>query len=47
MRDSQADLPGEGIFAEGVTVTYRNGLTALTDASFADPHRYDHRAGRA
>lgn len=28
---------GEGIFAEGVTVTYRNGLTALTDASFAIP----------
>ncbi|MFN5997786.1 MAG: manganese/iron ABC transporter ATP-binding protein [Paracoccaceae bacterium] len=27
----------EGIFAEGVTVTYRNGLTALTDASFAIP----------
>ncbi|MDP3196368.1 manganese/iron ABC transporter ATP-binding protein [Tabrizicola sp.] len=28
---------GEGIFAEGVTVTYRNGLTALTDASFQIP----------
>ncbi len=28
---------GEGIFAEGVTVTYRNGLTALTDASFEIP----------
>ena len=28
---------GEGIFAEGVTVTYRNGLTALTDASFVIP----------
>jgi manganese/iron transport system ATP-binding protein len=27
----------EGIFADGVTVTYRNGLTALTDASFAIP----------
>jgi manganese/iron transport system ATP-binding protein len=27
----------EGIFAEGLTVTYRNGLTALTDASFAIP----------
>ncbi|MBN8631941.1 MAG: manganese/iron ABC transporter ATP-binding protein [Rhodobacterales bacterium] len=27
----------EGIFAEGVTVTYRNGLTALTDASFQIP----------
>ena len=28
---------GEGIFAEGVTVPYRNGLTALTDASFEIP----------
>lgn len=38
MRDDQRN-PGvlEGIFAEGVTVTYRNGLTALTDASFAIP----------
>jgi manganese/iron transport system ATP-binding protein len=27
----------EGILAEGVTVTYRNGLTALADASFAVP----------
>ena len=27
----------EGIFADGLTVTYRNGLTALTDASFAIP----------
>lgn len=34
MRDT---VPTEGIFAEGVTVTYRNGLTALTDASFAIP----------
>jgi manganese/iron transport system ATP-binding protein len=34
MRDTQTP---EGIFAEGVTVTYRNGLTALTDASFAIP----------
>lgn len=34
MRDISAT---EGIFAEGVTVTYRNGLTALTDASFAIP----------
>lgn len=34
MRDSQVT---EGIFAEGVTVTYRNGLTALTDASFQIP----------
>jgi manganese/iron transport system ATP-binding protein len=29
--------PQDGIFAEGVTVTYRNGLTALTNASFAIP----------
>jgi manganese/iron transport system ATP-binding protein len=28
---------GEGILAERVTVTYRNGLTALTDASFVIP----------
>jgi manganese/iron transport system ATP-binding protein len=34
MRDSPAT---EGIFAAGVTVTYRNGLTALTDASFQIP----------
>ncbi|MBU1174064.1 MAG: manganese/iron ABC transporter ATP-binding protein [Alphaproteobacteria bacterium] len=27
----------EGIRAEGLTVTYRNGMTALTDASFAIP----------
>lgn len=39
MRDTAGDLgaAGEGIFAEGVTVTYRNGLTALTDASFQIP----------
>lgn len=38
MRDETADLGvTEGIFAEGVTVTYRNGLTALTDASFQIP----------
>jgi manganese/iron transport system ATP-binding protein len=39
MRDSSGDTEtgGEGILAEGVTVTYRNGLTALTDASFAIP----------
>jgi manganese/iron transport system ATP-binding protein len=39
MRDSTEaiDTGGEGILAEGVTVTYRNGLTALTDASFAIP----------
>lgn len=36
MRDT-AEPFGEGIFADGVTVTYRNGLTALTDASFAVP----------
>ena len=34
MRDTRTS---EGIFAEGVTVTYRNGLTALTDASFRIP----------
>ncbi|MDO5604822.1 MAG: manganese/iron ABC transporter ATP-binding protein [Paracoccus sp. (in: a-proteobacteria)] len=28
---------GAGITAEGVTVTYRNGMTALRDASFAIP----------
>ncbi len=33
----QSTTAEEGIFAEGVTVTYRNGLTALTDASFAIP----------
>ncbi|MEO8410121.1 MAG: ATP-binding cassette domain-containing protein, partial [Propionivibrio sp.] len=27
----------EGLFVEGLTVTYRNGLTALHDASFATP----------
>lgn len=39
MRDTTGDMTtdGEGILAEGVTVTYRNGLTALTDASFAIP----------
>lgn len=35
MRDTAS--AAEGIFAEAVTVTYRNGLTALTDASFAIP----------
>lgn len=29
--------PSPGIQAEGLTVTYRNGLTALTDASFEVP----------
>ena len=28
---------GAGILAEGVTVTYRTGVTALRDASFAIP----------
>jgi manganese/iron transport system ATP-binding protein len=41
MRDTAeqpgAELQGDGILAEGVTVTYRNGLTALTDASFSIP----------
>lgn len=39
MRDiaGEAGTGGEGIFAEGMTVTYRNGLTALTDASFQIP----------
>jgi manganese/iron transport system ATP-binding protein len=38
MRDDQGQTAiAEGIFAEGVTVTYRNGLTALTDASFQIP----------
>lgn len=36
MRDT-AEPVGEGILAEGVTVTYRSGLTALRDASFAIP----------
>ena len=39
MRDAPpgGDTSGEGIFAEGVTVTYRSGVTALIDASFAIP----------
>jgi manganese/iron transport system ATP-binding protein len=39
MRDmmSIGEPEGEGILAEGVTVTYRNGVTALADASFAIP----------
>lgn len=32
-----ADEDGSGILAEGVTVTYRNGHTALRDASFRIP----------
>ena len=31
------DEPGEGLVARDVTVTYRNGLTALWNASFAIP----------
>jgi len=34
--DPQADI-GQGILARDVTVTYRNGLTALRQASFALP----------
>lgn len=41
MRDLTADTsatgPAGGILAEGLTVTYRNGLTALRDASFMVP----------
>lgn len=39
MRDTIAsgEPGGDGILAEGVTVTYRNGVTALTDASFSIP----------
>ena len=38
MRDEMAEGgDGGGILAEGVTVTYRTGLTALTNASFAIP----------
>jgi manganese/iron transport system ATP-binding protein len=39
MRDTTGigDSDSAGILAEGVTVTYRNGLTALADASFAIP----------
>ncbi|MCU0828051.1 MAG: manganese/iron ABC transporter ATP-binding protein [Tabrizicola sp.] len=39
MRDASSETgpDGDGILAEGVTVTYRNGLTALSDASFAIP----------
>jgi len=36
-RDGGEDGAGDGILAEGVTVTYRTGLTALRDASFAIP----------
>ena len=38
MRDEAAATgAGDGILAEGVTVTYRTGVTALRDASFAIP----------
>lgn len=30
-------MPGRGLSAQAITVTYRNGTTALTDASFAVP----------
>ena len=36
-RAGAADDARAGIAVEGVTVTYRNGLTALRDASFAIP----------
>lgn len=35
--DTSADGPAGGILAEGLTVTYRNGLTALRNASFMVP----------
>ena len=35
--DSAAAVPMDGIVARDVTVTYRNGLTALSHASFAVP----------
>jgi manganese/iron transport system ATP-binding protein len=35
--DTQANAEGAGIYAHDVTVTYRNGHTALHDASFAIP----------
>ena len=37
MPGRQDDTADTGILAEGVTVTYRSGVTALTDASFAIP----------
>ncbi|WP_321336463.1 manganese/iron ABC transporter ATP-binding protein [uncultured Cohaesibacter sp.] len=36
-RNISSSLEGEGISARGVTVTYRNGHTALHDASFDTP----------
>ena len=35
--DGNPDIPMDGIVARDVTVTYRNGLTALSHASFAVP----------
>ena len=35
--DGNPDVPMDGIVARDVTVTYRNGLTALSHASFAVP----------
>ena len=35
--DNQPDDASAGIRAEGITVTYRNGHTALRDASFSLP----------
>ncbi|MFN7052986.1 MAG: ATP-binding cassette domain-containing protein, partial [Gemmobacter sp.] len=39
LRSNDAEHPAEddGIQARHVTVTYRNGMTALRDASFAIP----------
>jgi len=37
LSDPNGATEGSGIRAENVTVTYRNGLTALRDASFAIP----------
>ncbi|MGB7431053.1 MAG: manganese/iron ABC transporter ATP-binding protein [Ahrensia sp.] len=37
MKDAAAHVSGGGIFARDVTVTYRNGHTALVDASFEIP----------
>ena len=34
---SAPEAPGGGIYARDVTVTYRNGVTALHDASFDVP----------
>ena len=42
----QPPIAAPGLSAQGVTVTYRNGHTALRDASFCHPARHHHRAGR-